>query len=286
MGCLKLTYEPQMRIVRGREPEPSREENIVQWWLLPDPLAEKYYHISPYAYVANNPINAIDPDGRIVIFINGMHAGSGGTRNYWGNNGSFANAVMKHLNDNRAIYKDGALGGASEYARNSSARTRMFHGSLQGRWDAETIVNSLKDENGNIVDNIKIITHSMGAAFAKGYVKSLQQYLLDNNLPTDIIAFEADFAPSQPTQQSAVDGVRTLQFSHKKDFWAKYLQMEGAEFMDTSSDEKQIHSINTFFNQIKYLPTERRPKDDDEMDINFILNRFLMQNPNIKVYVR
>ena len=28
-----------------------------------DPMAEKYYSISPYAYCANNPINVIDPDG-------------------------------------------------------------------------------------------------------------------------------------------------------------------------------------------------------------------------------
>ena len=30
----------------------------------PDPLCEEYYHISPYAYCANNFINALDPDGR------------------------------------------------------------------------------------------------------------------------------------------------------------------------------------------------------------------------------
>ena len=33
-------------------------------WLVPDPLSEKYYGVSPYAYCANNPMNLVDPDGR------------------------------------------------------------------------------------------------------------------------------------------------------------------------------------------------------------------------------
>jgi RHS repeat-associated protein len=32
-------------------------------WPTPDPLAEKYYSISPYAYCAGNPVKYIDPDG-------------------------------------------------------------------------------------------------------------------------------------------------------------------------------------------------------------------------------
>jgi len=32
-----------------------------------DPLAEKYYEVSPYAYCHNNPVNRVDPDGRKVI---------------------------------------------------------------------------------------------------------------------------------------------------------------------------------------------------------------------------
>ena len=36
----------------------------------PDPLCEEYYHISPYAYCANNFINAVDPDGRDWYIFN------------------------------------------------------------------------------------------------------------------------------------------------------------------------------------------------------------------------
>ena len=49
-----------------------------------DPLAGDYYSISPYAYCANNPINAIDPDGK-SIWGKGLrllyHAGKGIAKN-------------------------------------------------------------------------------------------------------------------------------------------------------------------------------------------------------------
>ncbi|WP_415060415.1 RHS repeat-associated core domain-containing protein, partial [Flavobacterium sp.] len=40
-------------------------------WMNIDPLAEKYPSISPYAYVANNPIMYIDPDGRDIVLPKG-----------------------------------------------------------------------------------------------------------------------------------------------------------------------------------------------------------------------
>ena len=38
-------------------------------WTTVDPLAEKYYNSSSYAYCANNPVNLIDPDGREPITL-------------------------------------------------------------------------------------------------------------------------------------------------------------------------------------------------------------------------
>ena len=38
----------------------------ISGWLSVDPLARKYPELSPYTYVANNPINLVDPDGRDI----------------------------------------------------------------------------------------------------------------------------------------------------------------------------------------------------------------------------
>ena len=43
---------------------------ICQWTSV-DSLAEKYYNVSPYVYCGNNPINAIDSDGKKVWTANG-----------------------------------------------------------------------------------------------------------------------------------------------------------------------------------------------------------------------
>jgi hypothetical protein len=44
-----------------------QHDPILARWDRIDPLCEKYYNISPYAYCANNPVKFVDLDGREVI---------------------------------------------------------------------------------------------------------------------------------------------------------------------------------------------------------------------------
>ncbi len=50
--------------------------SVLPVWDRVDPLCEKFYHISPYAYCMNNPVNAFDPNGMYpVITITAQKSG-------------------------------------------------------------------------------------------------------------------------------------------------------------------------------------------------------------------
>lgn len=243
-------------------------------WSSVDSKAALYPGIS--AYALNTPINAIDPDGRVVIFINGNHYGDGGKADYWRRDEkvkvgirsekdwlgrwktsdvyqtqeyAFDKNIMKAVGDNKAIYRDGALGGGAPFNSdyNASAKDRREGGYAQGIVDAKTIIAKLqRDESGSITETIKIVSHSMGGAYAKGYTKALLYYAHRNKIEGVKVEFEVDFSPFQPDKQTAIKDRsmgKTYQFSHSKDVVAGNKPMEGAEQVDTSKDPGQGHSI-------------------------------------------
>lgn len=247
-----------------------------------DSKAELYFQIASYAYAANTPINAIDPDGKLVIFINGNHYGNGGSRRYWQAGWErrtadsrfdeskwvatrdFAGAVMKQLGDYNAMYVDGAGNKMKGYHPLStllspglsgiSASDRRLAGYADGKSSAGAIIESLQRTGGVITESIKVITHSMGGAYGKGYVQAILDYARENNIEGVKVDFEADFAPFQPNKQKAVKGVPTFQFSHSEDMVAGNDDIPGAIKMNTISDRQQGHSIFGFMEQIRNLP--------------------------------
>lgn len=223
-----------------------------------DPMCEKYYNLSPYAYCGNNPVNAVDKEGNLTIFINGFHAGlEGGSPSYWHTrSGNFDDLVIAHFNDKNALYFDGSLGGTLGLFRNLLPIYREAIGRIQGKIKVEDIISNLeRDKNGNIIEPIRIISHSMGGSFAKGFVQAIMKYASENTDKVNGLSVsEYDFAPYEPLFQSAVKGVDTYQYSHKGDKIAGNKRISGAKYMKTSDDEEKGHSISDFIEYISTLP--------------------------------
>jgi len=250
-------------------------------WMSIDPLAGKYSFVSPYNYALNTPIQAKDPDGQVVIFINGMHAGDGGQAKYWG---GYDSRAMNQLKDYSARYVDGALGGIANTkdhaikglmpvsdigiygglggmlgsairiltSSNVSYKIRIEAGKNQGFKDAESIVNNLTDG-----ESIKLVTHSMGTAFARGYVQGIQKYLNKNNLASkvkidfelDVNAFQGEKLPRSPLVQQTYNKTGGLDGGSVSAIAAGLISVPtvapvpGAIDISTNADQNKGHAI-------------------------------------------
>jgi RHS repeat-associated protein len=145
-------------------------------WMKRDPLENKYPSHSGYQFSLNSPIWMKDPDGKLVIFFNGMHSGEGGKSKYWD---GYDKKVLLQVKDNAVRYYDGALGGKNAllntinkigiwgaFSKSSlSYDVRFEAGKNLGYNDAQSIFNNLSD--GEV---ITMVSHSMGTAFERGFM--------------------------------------------------------------------------------------------------------------------
>ena len=229
----------------------ARFQNTYGRFMSIDPKAESFYHISPYAYCAGDPVNLVDPDGEIIIFINGFTPikREQGRRAYWqdeyrGRKVDFVTAIQRHLLDDQALFV---------HSENIfKVNKRIKHGKYKARQDYNKIM-SLISENGEIKEDIKIVTHSMGAAYGKGYVKELSRLLLENGYDDSIISLVVDFDPFQAKSLKANPNITTVQFTHK----GIIAEQKQHGILDTNYHEDpndDSHSIISFIDEIKKIP--------------------------------
>jgi RHS repeat-associated protein len=211
-----------------------------------DPIEENNTGWGSYVYTLNTPIRAIDPDGRVVLFFNGRNgpflpfpddkeAESGGSRAYWREIRdervyAWDKLVMDRIRDHKARYYDGAGGPGNTIAakeRQFNPLQRFTDGFALGQSQASAIIMNL--ESG---ESIKIVSHSMGAMFGRGFMFGVLSELDNVNRvraaigakPIERIGlFEMEIAvsPLHGDEMKQVNGMITFTMFHDDDDLSK-----------------------------------------------------------------
>lgn len=140
-------------------------------WLVPDPLSEKYYGISPYAYCAGDPVNLVDPKGDTLRFAADVSEAF---------KRAFAEAVQ-YMNASETSYNLAKLHSSSNvyYIEETHNASSFFHpgdktnGGSSGTvyWNSNVI---LETGEGVWISPITQLAHEFG--HAAGYDESPEDY--------------------------------------------------------------------------------------------------------------
>jgi RHS repeat-associated protein len=136
-------------------------------WLSIDAYSDMYSGMTPYGFTANSPLSCKDPDGNLIIFINGLWgAGIGPLWSYWGD--EWIGELSDEWDDYKWHFLDGSLGGMLSLPTTLSSDVRRNQGFKDGVEQANMIISNL-----SYGETIKFVTNSMGAAYQRGYSEGL-----------------------------------------------------------------------------------------------------------------
>lgn len=225
-------------------------------WMSTDGQQEEYPNISSYTYSASSPVNYVDPDGNLVIFVNGYYntrsglitryiteyiTGNKGGKSYWGVD--FVNKATSYLNDNNIQFVDGR----GKY--NSSGDDRFNAGYKFAQSNYANISSTLKDG-----ETVKVVSHSMGAAYSEGIIK----YLLEQGIS---ISQVIHFSPADPDDFSASFS-NTLQLNINNDAVLAYKNGFSSNIINGVAKYGNVKKTNSFFYDLIHSHAQTKLKGD------------------------
>lgn len=127
-----------------------------------DPMAEMYYSISPYAYCANNPLNAVDPSGMAIDWVQDKDK-----RIYWDKN-----AISETTTKADETYL-----GKTVFATNEQGDFR--YGDQYGNWWDSAPLNGVttKGIQGIGIDHISAAMRNATQGYDPQWIVSFDQFL-------------------------------------------------------------------------------------------------------------
>jgi RHS repeat-associated protein len=241
--------------------------DIGRWGVI-DPAADVLEMSTPFAYSLNNPINFIDLDGELPIFINGNTSTQRGDATYW--DAQLLNTIKNSgipnpgaTENDWAMFVDGNLGATKPGTRSegklqkggiaANAVPRIRAGKIAAKADFQKILSKLErdPDSGKIIEKIQIYTHSRGSAFGQGYTAALMEmigeYADQFEDPSNVIQYSLNLAPHQSNSINAVKGVPTVGMSHDWDPLSGD-DIKGAFNLETNNG---VHSNASFTNEVK-----------------------------------
>ena len=175
--------------------EATLDPQVISRWLSPDPLSSKYYSLSPYNFVANNPIKYIDPDGRKIIVFGARYGFLGLRRHKYeyhagasapeGAN-QFAQNAFKALNyaqggDSKGIINALAESDDKNISIKSTGKSNGFYNQNNNtiRWNSE-LGAELLDEDANVTGRqpaALVLFHEVGHGYRENFMP--EEYYAD-----------------------------------------------------------------------------------------------------------
>ena len=243
-------------------------------WHVVDPLAEKYYSVSPYNYCMNNPVNAIDSNGEKIVFVNGFlgfGSPTGGSAYWGGTNSSFVRGAQAFLQDKSTYFANIEY----NYWR-SSTFLRNLDGYNYAKENYSQLINGM-----NSKDVFHFVSHSMGGTFSEGMIRYLEEqgwtvntvFHLNAWQPTELYGVKGPLRVDATITNDLVQGL-SLPISGNRD-------IPNADYKIRKKSTKEWKSIHRdLIDDGDFWNINNEMSWNDAMSL---IQKWIQQNPNIKV---